>query len=132
MGYTTSNVFADSRANALMDRILYEIENAIPGVNLLVNVCLTGRAAAQLQDYTLTEPCNNLVLLTNHTEVYAFVQDTLPRLLQPEGVTRYKERTIFYFGWLIIEFWITTGSLHCGPKGQINVQFPEYINPILL
>lgn len=130
--YTDNSIFADSRVNAILDRIYYEITTAVPGFTPASQLVLTGRAAAELQgeDPAL---CNNVILLTNSADVQQFVQDMLPKKVGATGAARFNDRTIIYFqDYLYLEVWYQPGLIKVVTASGVYVQDKFEINPIFL
>lgn len=130
--YTDNNIFGDSRANAICDRIYFELQNAFPGLNLSTVFCLTGRAAGILQSDKINGPCDNIVFITNDNDVFSFISSVLPKSISNNGIMRFKERIIYYLGFTILEFWITNNALHVIENSGIDVQDVSFIEEILL
>ncbi len=130
--YTDNEIFGDSRANAVCDRIYFELQNAFPGLNLSTVFCLTGRAAGILQSTKITGPCLNIVFITNNEDIFNFTSSGLAKKLQNSGVIRFKERIIYYMGFTIIEFWYKSGKLDIVNVGGVDLQDISFIEEILL
>jgi len=129
--FTIKNIFGNSTINTIMDRLYYEIALALPDADLNTGMCLTGRAAVHLHAIS-AEACNNVIMLTNDADIYNFVQNILPSKMPNKGVVKFKERTIFYFDGLVLEFWYQTESITTVLRSGIYVQEYSEINPILL
>jgi len=131
--YSKKQIFENSRVNALLDRIYFEIVNALPDIKAEENLCLTGKAAALLQDaiYEDTE-CENIILLTGSIELHNFIERKLPRLIEHEGVVRLQNRTLYYFPGLYLEVWYQEEDIYMTRVNEINVQELKSINPAFL
>ena len=130
--FSTNKVFTDSAVNAMIDKIYFELNRGLPAVNLNNSICLTGRAAAILQGAAAT-PCDNIIFVVNHAELYEFVQYMLPKSITHQGVLKFKERTIIYVNAAIIEVWFdASAKVAKSPVNGVYVQTINEINPILL
>ncbi|MHA3788343.1 hypothetical protein ACX0HA_09055 [Flavobacterium hauense] len=132
--YVEKKVFQDPAVNAIIDRMYYELMRGLPSIEALpFKIPLTGRAAYIHQNETPPAPCNNIVFITPLSEIYEFVQKELPRVWPNNGVTLFKERTLFYFDNLFIEIWFEPiADLFAITYNNIQVQRAGAINPILL
>jgi len=130
--YSKFKVFADGSANAALDRMYYEIAAAMPDFLINDHMCLTGRAAAILQGAS-AQLCDNVIFLVNDADLYALIQNELPKKLPNKGVLRFRERTIFYIEAMIVEIWFEPGTaIGKVMASGVYVQGINQINPILL
>jgi len=129
--YSTNKIFTDSNVNALLDRLYYEVATALPEVNFDTKLCLTGRAAAQLQGAAAV-PCKNLVLLTSDAGVFTFAGGSLPKKMNATGAIRMQARIIFYLPALVLELWYQPGIIKIETVSGIKCQDILEINEILL
>lgn len=129
--YSKNQIFTNGNVNAIIDRLHYEIATGMPGIILQDVMCLTGRAAAQLQG-DLVASCNNVIFLVNDAALYAYIQGPVAKKLNENGVLKYKERTIFYFSGLIIEIWKVAYPMEKLLISGVYMQSKNKINPILL
>lgn len=131
--YSKNKIFDNSRVNALMDRFFFEAANAIPDVDIATALCLTGKAAALLQDANFDEPaCNNIILLTNDPYIHNSISEKLPKLIEHSGVVRLQGRTLFYFPDAWLEIWCQEGQIFTTRVNEIVVQELKSINPDFL
>lgn len=129
--YSTNKIFTDSNVNALIDRLYYEVATALPAVDLDTKMCLTGRAAAQLQGAAAT-PCKNVVLLTSDAGVFELAGAVLPRKMNATGAIRMQARVILYFPALVLEMWYQPMPAKIVTVLGIKAQDIFEINDILL
>lgn len=131
--YSKNKIFDNSRVNALMDRFYFEAAKAIPDVDVATALCLTGKAAALLQDAHFDEPaCNNIILLTNDPYLHNSISEKLPKLIDHSGVVRLQGRTLFYFPDAWLEVWYQEGRISITRINEIVVQERKSINPDFL
>lgn len=119
------------QVNSQLDRMYYEIALALPELDVNTVMCLTGRAAAELQGADPL-PCAQVVFLVNDPELYSFVQGTLPKKLANKGVLKFKERTVFYLEGCVLEIWYQAGAIDIQVYAGVYVQNIDDINEILL
>lgn len=130
MNYSTNKIFADSNANAIIDRMFFEIGTVYQG-NLENLLCLTGRAAAQLQGRTAKD-CDNVILITSDAALFSIAGSSALANVPSTGVVRFRERIIFYFENLVLELWLSLQPMKMQTVSGIKVQDVLEINPILL
>lgn len=129
--YSKHQIFSDSNANALLDRIFYEVATALPDVSIVKKMCLTGSAAAQLQG-AAAKDCDNIILLTNDADIFAFIQNGLNLKIENNGVVCFQDRTVIYFDTMIVEAWYQEDVITVVSVNEVDLQYINDINPILL
>lgn len=129
--FVIKKIFNVMQVNSLLDRFYYEIEKGMPEVAVNEVICLTGRAAAELQGAD-PQPCHQVVFLTNDADLYSFIQKALPKKLPNNGVLLFKERTVFYLDSLVLEVWFQAEAIEILLRSGVYVQNIDDINEILL
>ncbi|MFL9844761.1 hypothetical protein [Flavobacterium rhizosphaerae] len=129
--FSKSKTFQDTNVSAILDLIYGTITAQFPEVEIHEVMCLTGRAAAILQGAEETE-CKNVVLLLNDSDMYGFIQQSLPKKIDHSGCIKFVERTLFQFPGLYLEIWYQEGPINIIATQGVYVQHIDDINPILL
>ncbi len=129
--FVIKGIFDSVQVNAQLDRMYYEIGQAMPALAINTVMCLTGRAAAELQDAP-PQDCNQIVFIVNDVPLYGFVQSGLPKIMPNKGVLTFKERTIFYMDGFVLEVWYQVAALNIVLRSGVYLQNIDDINEILL
>jgi hypothetical protein len=130
--YSINKTFEDSSVNVVLDRMNYEVVKAFPFVSVDKALGLTGRAAAVLQGQSLEE-LENVIFITNDTDIFNFFQTALPEKFDSLGVARLKDRTLYYFPGFYFEIWFSdTENLGLVNIGGIFMQSHNKINTLFL
>lgn len=130
--FSEKRFFSDSSINTVLDRIYYEVNEGVDITDLNSKICITGRAAAIWQGHIPERECDNVILITNDLLLYTFIQVELPSKIKHQGVSKFKERTLFYFESFFLEIWYQEGDVFSLISNEIYVQRAGAINPILL
>jgi hypothetical protein len=130
--YSINKTFEDSSINVVLDRIYYEVVNALPNISIDKMLGLTGRAAAVLQEQS-QDDLENVIFITNDTDIFNFFQTALPEKIDSFGVARLKDRTLYYFPGFYFEIWFSDSeNLGLVNVGGIFMQSYNKINTLFL
>lgn len=123
------DVFNNQNVNFILNKIYEFLEKKISDAR--EKLVLTGRAAAILQGEKVNTP-EQVVLMTNDSDLYSIVISDLEGVLDLKGVLKFQNRCLFYFPDFFLEIWKSEDSLDVIRIDTIYCQTFATIPEILL
>lgn len=132
MSYSANKIFKDSKINALLDNLYYQIIKGSSVQDLSSIFVLSGKAAAILQG-AADEPLKNIVFQTNDAKILQFAQFEIKNIINSiTGVIAFKDRVLLYYKECYIEIWYNAAAIATVVVNNVELQDINEINPVLL
>jgi len=136
MNYTELKIFDKSTINSYIDLMAYKLEEFNdaefgPKIDFNTNFCLTGLAAAILQEEADAE-VKNIIFLVGNTFFFDFLIQNIKSFNQKAQTVFFKEKICVYFENTFIEIHITSDEITTVNINDIYVQDYSQINPLFL